>query len=86
MLTGQHWGIELQRRRDLAACKPNVRQYSADGCPADQKEVEIDPDAAYETAGTCFSMSTGGGGTGESSARVLTTAVEIAQRAAAKLQ
>lgn len=52
----------------MAVYKPNVRQYSADGSPADRKRVDIVPNAACETAGTRFSMSTGGRGTGESSA------------------
>lgn len=70
-------GCRTQRRRDLSECEPHVKGYSADGCPADRRKVEADPDGAHETAGTRRSMSTGGGGTGKSAAGVLTAPGEM---------
>lgn len=72
-------GRRTQQRRDLSACKPHVKEYSAVGCPADKQKVETDPDGAHETAGIHRSMSTREGGTGKSADGVLTTPVEMAQ-------
>lgn len=66
-------------RRNLAACKPNLWQYSRDGCPEDKQKVEIDLSAAYKAAGMHHSMSAGGAGTGESSAGVLIPGRETVQ-------
>lgn len=73
-------------RSDLAACKPNLWQYSRDGCPEDKQKVEIDLSAAYKAAGMNYSMSADGAGTGESSAGVLIPGRETVQCTAAEGQ